>query len=66
MTQNTSRCFVCRKQMGLLPFKCKCGNDYCSSHRFDHACTYDYRAEQREKLTGRLQKVVAPKLDAIK
>ncbi len=66
MTQNKSRCLVCNKQMGLLPFKCKCGNEYCSNHRFEHACTFDYRAEQRGKLTDKLPKVVASKLNTIK
>lgn len=65
MTHTTSKCLICQKRMGLLPFKCKCGNDYCATHRFDHACTFDYRAQQREQLTNRLTKVVAPKLNTI-
>ena len=46
-------CFVCNKKVGLLGFKCKCGdNQFCSQHRVPelHGCKFDYKSEQRERL----------------
>lgn len=36
-----SRCFLCRKKVGLLGYSCKgCDCSYCNSHRLpeDHKC----------------------------
>ena len=47
----SSRCALCRKKT-LLLVKCKCGKEYCVSHRLpeDHQCTYDHRSEGRKIL----------------
>ena len=48
----SSRCCVCKKKLGLLPFKCKCEKDFCSAHRApeDHECTHDFKKEGKELL----------------
>ncbi len=43
---DTSKCWSCKKKVGLLGFKCKCSYVYCSRHRHSdqHNCTFDYKA----------------------
>ena len=64
----TNRCTVCNKKVGLIPFTCKCNDSFkfCSKHRLDHDCTFDYRKEQLDKLMKENPKVVAPKIIDIK
>ena len=49
-----ARCPVegCNKKLGLVDFKCKCQNTYCAKHRVPdtHACSYDFRQEQTNRL----------------
>jgi predicted nucleic acid binding AN1-type Zn finger protein len=49
------KCFVCKKNVGLLGFQCKCDKDkhFCATHRYaeQHNCTFDYKKEQRDKIT---------------
>jgi hypothetical protein len=42
----------CKKKLALTDFACRCQNRFCSAHRdsLKHACTYDYRAGQKENL----------------
>jgi hypothetical protein len=53
----------CRKKIGICDFPCKCGLIFCARHRYGtdsekratedglcHFCTFDYKAEQRERL----------------
>ena len=65
--KNTSRCFSCRKKIGLTGFKCYCGYFFCSEHRYSdkHDCDYDYQASQREQLSKANPIVVASKLEKI-
>ncbi|XP_071728967.1 uncharacterized protein [Rutidosis leptorrhynchoides] len=46
------RCqYFCHKKVGsLFKFRCRCGGVYCKVHQFpeDHACTYDYKADERD------------------
>ena len=46
-------CFLCQKKLGpISQFKCRCENIYCSKHlhSFNHACKFDYKKLQQEKL----------------
>ncbi len=45
-------CAVCKKNLGLLPFTCKCKEDFCSLHRCpeNHKCPFDFRADAKEHL----------------
>ena len=42
---------MCDKKCGLIPFKCKCGGEVCSEHRytFMHCCDLDYPSIERER-----------------
>jgi predicted nucleic acid binding AN1-type Zn finger protein len=46
MTKNEkkSRCNSCNKKVGLLGFRCRCGQVFCGNHRMPefHACDFDY------------------------
>lgn len=40
----------CKKAISILSHPCKCKKDLCPVHMNAHGCTFDYRAEQKEKL----------------
>jgi hypothetical protein len=60
-----SRCVVCNKKLGLIPFKCKCEEIFCSTHRApeDHKCTYDFKTEGKAWLEKNNKVCITQKLD---
>ncbi|KAK1412903.1 hypothetical protein QVD17_34498 [Tagetes erecta] len=62
-----SRCSTCRKRVGLTGFNCKCGNLFCSAHRYSdkHECPFDYRSAGRDAIAKANPVVKAEKLDKI-
>ena len=64
-----NRCTSCNKKVGLLGFECKCGGNFCTSHR--HADQHDCKSindiiqKDREILAKQNIKVVADKLEKI-
>ncbi|XP_012696130.1 AN1-type zinc finger protein 5b isoform X2 [Clupea harengus] len=62
-----SRCFTCRKKVGLTGFDCRCGNIFCGLHRYSdkHNCPYDYKAEAAAKIRKENPVVVADKIQRI-
>ncbi len=65
--EGPNRCNTCRKRVGLTGFKCRCGNLFCSSHRYSeqHDCLFDYRAAGRDAIAKANPVVKAEKLDKI-
>lgn len=64
------RCPVegCNKKLGLVDFKCKCQNTYCAKHRVPdtHACSYDFRQEQTNRLMKHMSTaIVGNKIEVI-
>jgi predicted nucleic acid binding AN1-type Zn finger protein len=58
-------CFVCKKKLGLLGFKCKCGdNQFCAQHRVPelHNCSFDFKQEQRERLAKQNPVITSDKI----
>ncbi|XP_004499868.1 zinc finger A20 and AN1 domain-containing stress-associated protein 5-like [Cicer arietinum] len=47
-----SRCSGCRRKVGLTGFRCRCGDLFCSEHRYSdrHDCSFDYKAAGREAI----------------
>lgn len=43
---------------------CKCKQYFCKKHRLpeEHRCTFDYKQDQREKLTQQLQLITSEKV----
>lgn len=62
-----SRCTTCRKRVGLTGFNCRCGNVFCSIHRYSdkHDCQFDYHATAKEAIAKANPVVKAEKLDKI-
>ncbi|CAA0813241.1 Zinc finger A20 and AN1 domain-containing stress-associated protein 5 [Striga hermonthica] len=61
-----TRCPVsgCRKRIGLVGYRCRCGDVFCSEHRYSdrHDCSYDYKAAGREVIARENPVVRAEKL----
>ncbi|KAI4300745.1 hypothetical protein L6164_034085 [Bauhinia variegata] len=62
-----SRCATCRKRVGLTGFSCKCGNLFCTMHRYSdkHDCPFDYRTAGQDAIAKANPLVKAEKLDKI-
>lgn len=45
-----TRCEQCKKKLGVMEYKCKCGKVFCITHLHaeEHNCTYDYKKEGHE------------------
>jgi len=65
--EGPNRCSTCRKRVGLTGFNCRCGNMYCSVHRYSdkHDCQFDYRTAARDAIAKANPVVKAEKLDKI-
>ncbi|KAL0383586.1 UNVERIFIED_CONTAM: Zinc finger A20 and AN1 domain-containing stress-associated protein 8 [Sesamum calycinum] len=65
--EGPNRCTTCRKRVGLTGFSCRCGNLFCSTHRYSdkHDCPFDYRAAGRDAISKANPLVKAEKLDKI-
>ncbi|XP_048039741.1 AN1-type zinc finger protein 6 isoform X7 [Megalobrama amblycephala] len=62
-----NRCFTCRKKVGLTGFDCRCGQLFCSIHRYSdvHNCSFDYKADAAEKIRKENPLVVGEKIKKI-
>ncbi|CAJ2631511.1 putative zinc finger A20 and AN1 domain-containing stress-associated protein 8 [Trifolium pratense] len=47
-----NRCKSCNKKVGLIGFKCRCGDVFCGMHRYpeDHTCKVDLKEIGRQLL----------------
>ncbi|KAK2965267.1 hypothetical protein RJ640_015765 [Escallonia rubra] len=63
----SNRCSTCKKRVGLTGFNCRCGNLFCSVHRYSdkHGCTFDYRTTARDAIARANPVVKAQKIDKI-
>ncbi|XP_059651833.1 zinc finger A20 and AN1 domain-containing stress-associated protein 5-like [Cornus florida] len=59
-----NRCSGCRRKVGLTGFRCRCGDLFCSEHRYSdrHDCSYDYKAAGREAIARENPVVKAAKI----
>lgn len=58
----------CKRKLDLVIFACRCGHYYCNCHRYsdDHACTYDYKQDQKQNLLKLMSTpIVGMKLEVI-
>ncbi|XP_020105426.1 zinc finger A20 and AN1 domain-containing stress-associated protein 6-like [Ananas comosus] len=62
-----NRCSFCNKKIGLLGFTCRCGDVFCSVHRYSdkHNCGFDYRGAAQAKIAKANPLVKADKVDKI-
>ncbi|CAM0876755.1 unnamed protein product [Alopecurus aequalis] len=63
----SNRCLSCRKKVGLTGFKCRCGDTFCSMHRYAdaHKCTFDYKQAGREQIAKLNPVIKADKITKI-
>ncbi|XP_019155416.1 PREDICTED: zinc finger A20 and AN1 domain-containing stress-associated protein 5-like [Ipomoea nil] len=54
----------CRRKVGLVGFRCRCGEVFCSQHRYSdrHDCSFDYKAAGREAIARENPVVRAAKI----
>lgn len=59
--REVNRCSGCRRKVGLMGFRCRCGDLFCSEHRYSdrHDCDFDYKAAGRAAI-ARENPVVRP------
>ena len=57
----------CRVRLGLMGWDCRCGEKFCSEHRYSdqHNCTFDYHRQAQTDLAKANPKVVADKIARI-
>ncbi|KAF7145565.1 hypothetical protein RHSIM_Rhsim04G0127000 [Rhododendron simsii] len=50
--REVNRCSGCWQKVWLTRFSCRCGDLFCSEHRYSdpHNCSYDYKAAGREAI----------------
>ncbi|XP_047318426.1 zinc finger A20 and AN1 domain-containing stress-associated protein 8-like [Impatiens glandulifera] len=67
VVEGPNRCSTCHKRVGLTGFNCKCGDLFCSVHRYSdmHDCPYDYRTVGRNAIAKANPVVKAEKLHKI-
>lgn len=63
----TNRCASCKKRVGLTGFKCRCGDTFCSQHRYSdrHECRFDYKKLGQDAIAKANPLVVGSKVDRI-
>ena len=63
----TNRCTVCNKKVGLIPFTCKCNDNFkfCSKHRLDHDCTFDYKKMGQEQIKEECKDAIPIKINQL-
>ncbi|KAJ8748743.1 hypothetical protein K2173_011296 [Erythroxylum novogranatense] len=62
--RGVNRCSGCRRKVGLTGFRCRCGELFCSEHRYSdrHDCSYDYKTAGREAIARENPVVKAAKI----
>ncbi|KAF5780679.1 putative transcription regulator A20-like family [Helianthus annuus] len=63
----SNRCLSCNKKVGVMGFKCKCGETFCGSHRYpeEHDCEFDFKKTGREAIMKANPVVKADKVNRI-
>ncbi|TKR88049.1 hypothetical protein L596_012350 [Steinernema carpocapsae] len=61
----SNRCKMCHKKLGLTGISCRCGDVFCSTHRYEkeHNCDFDYKASERDQIKKNNPSVQADKLN---
>jgi len=56
---DSSRCWQCKKKVGILGYQCKCSFSFCALHRHseNHDCTFDFVSTGRKQLEQQNRKV---------
>ena len=62
-----SKCWQCKRKVGLLGFQCPCEHTFCSKCRQaeHHSCTFNFYAQSKLKLEKENPKIIAAKLELL-
>ncbi|EOB11914.1 AN1-type zinc finger protein 6 [Nosema bombycis CQ1] len=55
------KCSFCKRKLGIVTsYTCRCGDNFCSRHRFcdQHNCSFDFKSKAIEKLKKNNPKIV--------
>lgn len=65
--QQPNRCLTCRKRVGLMGFKCRCGMVFCGMHRYpeQHGCEFDFKSLGKEQIAKANPVIKGEKLQKI-
>ena len=65
--KKTSKCFECKKKLGLMKYECQCNHKFCIDclQPEVHNCQFDYIEQNKSKLEVNLIKVIKPKIKVI-
>ena len=63
----SNRCMSCNKKVGVMGFKCKCGETFCGSHRYPekHDCEFDFKRTGRDAIAKANPVIKADKVNRI-
>nr|GEW73190.1 zinc finger A20 and AN1 domain-containing stress-associated protein 1-like [Tanacetum cinerariifolium] len=63
----TNKCFDCNKKVGVMGFKCRCGETFCGMHRYpeEHKCEFDFKKTGRDLIAKENPVVKADKVNRI-
>jgi len=64
---NRSRCWHCKRKVGIVGIECRCGYVFCGKHRYadEHKCDFDHRKRHQDNLRMANKIVKAEKFDKI-
>ena len=67
LQDDKTRCWSCKKKVGLTGVQCRCEYIFCSKHRYpeEHSCDFDFNNFYKKKLETENQKVAHKKLDKL-
>eukprot|EP01026_Neomeris_dumetosa_P027431 TRINITY_DN2229_c0_g1_i1.p1 TRINITY_DN2229_c0_g1~~TRINITY_DN2229_c0_g1_i1.p1 ORF type:complete len:221 (-),score=14.15 TRINITY_DN2229_c0_g1_i1:575-1237(-) len=65
--KNKSKCWSCKKKIGIQGVQCRCGYVFCYSHRQpeDHECSFDFRHFDRQQLASNNPQIIASKISKV-
>jgi len=61
------KCQNCKKRLGLIPFECKCKNQFCIKCRYPdkHNCNFDWVLYGKEKILKENPLITVNKINKI-
>jgi hypothetical protein len=64
---DSTRCWSCKKKVGLVGIKCYCGYIFCHEHRYSdkHLCDFDFKKLGQAQVAKANPKVEADKVAKI-
>ncbi|XP_071686730.1 zinc finger A20 and AN1 domain-containing stress-associated protein 1-like [Rutidosis leptorrhynchoides] len=63
----SNRCLTCNKKVGVMGFKCRCGDMFCGSHRYPetHDCEFDFKKTGKDAIAKANPVIKADKVNRI-